>query len=247
MKFFYYILFLILISACQLFQSTETLTISMPGKIPEILQNTDFYWLLKYRSFEGSLYTEQLGSEVKFISVTVEKGISAPLSLWAIVEVYDSQSLEVYPAGFIYCINDNPTAESSFQWDWGFEAQILLDMSFYINLERINITRLLSTIKDTAEEKNHWIIDRESLLENIVSGDFSLYDIRKKRLRNLELYLPEGYWYNVNSLGHNLFSISESVPVYADVYEGFSSFFNKNGFILEIELKSDGGFDYIIY
>ncbi|MDA3809582.1 MAG: hypothetical protein PF518_04535 [Spirochaetaceae bacterium] len=247
MKYFLFTLFFLTLNGCHFYNIIiEKFEIQFPETIPEILQDCEFYWILKYHEMNGQFKVVELDKKTERIFLPVQKGISQVFTLTGVVNVKDCIQLYTLPAGFIYP-GDTKNGRYNFDWNLGFESSLLFSLEDYIDLEQINIKKLFTAIDERAEQKNHWIIDREVLLENLISRDFRIYDIRRKRERTLELNLPGGIWYNLNPLGENINSLSEINPTEVLIYTGFHSFYNKNGMVLEIDLKENGEYCFILY
>ena len=247
MKIVFILMSLFIPIACQLLETTEVIEIAIPREIPEILADSDYYWLFKGRSVEGDVYSLVVDREVKSVFATVERGIIRAFTLQPMIKMRNFRDFIVFPAGFIYEPGQEVLAPYSFRWDIGFEGRILLNLASFFDLERLNIPKLLETVSEVAREESHWIIDDKALIENMISGDFRIYDIRKKRMRTIEIPLPKGEWFGENPLDDKLISPSDSISVKIDVPVGTTFFYNKSPYVLEIEMKSSGKFEYMVY
>ena len=113
--------------------------------------------------------------------------------------------------------------------------------------DKLNVLRLLEAMDTVAENDNHWVLDGERIFEQIVSGDFRSYDIRKRRKRLVGLLLPEGLWLNESVIGQNIYSLSESVEIEALLPAGRNRFIHSRGLLLDIFIESDGSYEYLVY
>lgn len=238
---------LFLFSACRFIDTTEEIEIHMPSSLPEIPEEGDFFWELNYRGSGGAEKVLKIHREVKKLNIFVDKGYFQPFVLSGIINGGSDSQISVLPAGFIYSISSKTGGQYNFEWELGFESRLLLQLMEFIDIEKINVFRLLSCISEVAENNSHWVIDNNAIIENMIPGNFRVYDIREKRERVLSLFLPGGIWFNTNPLGNNIISISASQAVEVSLRTGFSMYYNKSGTILEVDLESNGDFDYIIY
>jgi len=246
-KQFICIFILLLFSQCCLYDYTESIEIFLPDSSVAILEGEQFHWVLEYCLSSGKRESLKLDNRIEKVTIDVPKGFCTPLLLYAVININGDKELVLYPAGFISSAPWNIADDMCFQWKKGFESSLLNTLSQYINLDYINIDKLFQSLSSRADDENLWIINSAVLIENLISGDFNIYDIRKFRERDIEINVPEGNWFNTNLLGANIISSSELISVSVCLYTGLHRFFNKNGFILEIEILENGDFDFIIY
>ena len=210
-----------------------------------MLRQFPLTWILEYRDHSGTILNKRIASGCLYFQV--EKGIRQSFLLYPEISLSGSKILRLKPAGYLYPENLTTKIGGTFDWQLGFESHLVMEISKYINPAIINLERLFYEIDQTANHENHWIIDDEIILQNLLIGDFRVYDIRKKRERDVEIIIPEGEWFSVNLTNNNLQSASDSEPTVVSLYTGFHQFVNENGMVLEISLQGDGEYEYIIY
>lgn len=250
MKYFYVFLIFCISMSCQLFDSKETLEIFIPDTIPAILEASEYFWQMQYRSFDGEERIIELDCQTQSIKLSVDKGMIQPFILYPVVLLSGSRQLRLLPAGFISKVhNARNKVQKQLYFDWksGFESELLFRLEKYVDLEKINVARLLASISDVSACENHWIIDSNSIVLNMISGEFRVYDIRKKRDRNITLSLPEGLWFNTNTLGDDILSSGYLIPEAETVFTGLTRYYCQSGLVLEIDMDSDGEYEFIIY
>ena len=233
--------------SCKLLNFHEDIEIHLPGTENQIFQLHNFHWILQYRNSGGSLQTVLIDSSRESLFLQMEKGMTQAVILYAEFNGVSGNLFLTKPAGFIYGYNEAEIGQYVFDWEMGFESSLLLDLSGYMSLEQINISRLMESIEVEAECDNHWIIDGQRILEELLAGEFRSYDIRKLREREVEVTLPAGEWCNGNLTGEDLFSESSPSVLHIEIPSGFSSYINASGLQLEIEVGVDGAYDYILY
>lgn len=246
-RYFLLIFMILLTMSCQLLNFREDIEIHLPRTDNQIFQGHDFHWIFQYRDSDGSLQTVLIESSRESLFFSLEKGLTQAFGLYAEFNRESGDLFHTKPAGFIYGYNEAEGGQYVFDWAMGFESSLLLDLCAYMNLEQINIPRLVETIGTEAECENHWTIDSHLILEELLAGEFRSYDIRKLREREVELTLPTGEWFNANLTGEDLFSESSFSSFQVEIFSGYSSYIHTSGLQLEIQVEDDGTFDYIIY
>jgi hypothetical protein len=247
MRYFSVFIIVFCLASCELFHSTENLHLYVPAILPEILNEAEYSWELTYLDSKGNEQFIHAPGGTDFFSIDVEKGIVQPFCLRAIITFPNLGEVKTLPAGFIYTISKKTGGKDYFEWKRGFESYLLICLMKHLNVGKINVSRLVSSISEVAEEDSHWLIDGELITENLLSGNFRVYDIRKKRERDISLLIPAGIWFNSDTTGENIISIGDSESVELTVSTGYSSYFCHSGSVLEVDMKSDGDFDYLIY
>lgn len=246
-RYFLIIYMILLLMSCELFYFHEDLEIRFPGTDNQIFQLHNYHWILQYQDSGGSLQTVLIDSSRESLFLTMEKGKTQAVILSAQFNSESGNPFQTKPAGFIYGFSDVVKGEYVFDWEMGFESLLLLDLSAYMDLEQLNIYRLLESIEMEAECENHWIIDGSLILEELLAGEFRIYDIRKMREREISITIPAGEWCNGNLMGEDLFSLSSLSDLQVQVPTGSSSYIHSDGYLLEIKMDEDGSFDYIVY
>ena len=217
-------LYIIALSGCNFFISLGEVEILLPQVLPEILNDTEFFWILSLPDDDGLIKKVEFTSDLKSIVITVEKGVIFPVSLNAVIKLNNGALFPISSAGYIY-----PYSEK-FDWLSGFESDLLLKLTEYMDINRLNYYKLSNAINDISEG-NPWTLDGEHLVENLLSGNFRIYDIRKKRKRTIEITIPEGIWYRENIYDDSIISLAGNIPIEQELYVGFNRFFNKNGIL----------------
>jgi hypothetical protein len=246
-RYFLLICIIIMLAGCRLLNFSEIIEIRFPDTESDIFQKFDYHWILEYRDTYGSLQSIDVDAVRESLFLQVEKGQIRAFTIRAVILTKPSGNFTTKAAGFIYGSSSKSGGKYFFDWKSGFESSLLMDLTEFINPEKINIKRLSEVISEVSAGENHWIIDGPLIQEHMLSGDFNVYDIRKLRQRTIELKLPVGEWFNSNLLSDNLRSISSESFTTAEIPTGYSHFYHQEGLHLEIEMKSDGSFDYIIY
>jgi len=245
----YFLTFLvpILFISCNLFNSLETVKIQFPDQNYDILNKYNISWTLEYRDHSGMIVVERINTDLDSLYLQVEKGNVQSYLLYPVLSLPGSKNIRLKPAGYIYPDEYLSEDHRKFLWQMGFEALVVLEISKYINPDSINLKRLFYEIDQKSNSTNHWKIDSMLLLQNLLSGDFRVYDIRQKRERDIEIYAPVGNWYNLNLTGENFYSTSGSELTEIRLYTGVHQFVNDDGLVIEISIQSDGEYEHILY
>lgn len=226
---------------------SEVLEIRLPDQSSDFFQKIEYCWILECRDSQGKIQAEYFDSSIDCLFVEVEKGEVRPFSIRAEPLGASSVFFSTKPAGFIYGVDPKKRRDYFFDWERGFLSLLLLDVSEFMDPRQVNIERLMRSISDIAEGDNSWILDKVLMQEQLLSGEFRVYDIRKLRMRSIELQIPLGYWFNANLLGDNILVTSAESPVLIDVFTGNNLYYHEQGLCLEIEMNTNGSYEYIIY
>lgn len=247
MKFFFTVLIIFILGSCRFIGYWESVDIQLPTISQSLFDDFGYYWELTYRNSSGEILVERLPEDCQSVEINLEKGRIYPLSLEAVINAEDSFSFRSKPAGFLYPYDRREEARGFFAWEMGFLSDFLLQAGSALDLEKINLPRLMNEAEDKALGSSMWNLDSQVLLEELVSGDFSVYDIRLKRARTISLHLPVGSWINEDFCGDSLYSESPLIAVQAELYKGESRFAHSSGSVLHVFVESDGTYDYIIH
>jgi len=246
-KYLFVISIVFLLSSCQFLKLSENIEIRLPDSPGDLLMNFEYIWILEYRDANGSILSSSINSDRERLNLEVEKGQIQPFIIYAEILGDSADSFETKPAGFIYGFSQISNGVYYFDWNIGFESSLLLSISEYMDPNLINITRLVKVITDAAGSENHWVVDSSVIREQLITGEIRDSDIRRLRQRSIELKIPEGIWYNANLLSTNIKSSDSEIMTAIEISAGYSFFYHSNGSHLEIEMKSDGVYEYIIY
>lgn len=248
MKFLYIFFLILIISACRFLGDRHTVNISMPVQRDNLFTVEPGYWELSYRDENGILQSVSVDCEENDSLVfDFIKGKTTALTIEAVFVLEDGRTFRSQPAGFLYPFDTESRGVGSFSWDEGFVGSVILKCSEYINPDYINIPRLRSLIDEKAGSDSRWVLDYQVLCNEIIAGDLSYYDVRKMRFREVNLRLPQGLWTNRDVFGVDI--VSEGVSVYTDASfpTGVNKLMNSSGLILELHIKSDGKYEYMVY
>lgn len=246
MKFFLFYFLLGLFTSCSFLGYWETVEVDLPSLDSVLFNAFEYSWELSYRDQEGFCVITEIPAERQSVSLILEKGRAAALTLTAVVSAGDNRLFRSRPAGFLYPY-DYREFKHAFSWSRGFICELLTKIDETIPADRINMNRLVSRIEEEAEGKSQWSLDFQVLLEELSGGDFSTYDVRSKRSRQVSLNLEEGLWISEDPCGDDLFSFTEVIPLEANLYTGISRYIHETGAILEIHVQPEGTYDYIVY
>lgn len=238
--------FLIFLS-CQLVNFHEELEIRLPSTENQIFHLHDYHWVLEYRDPRGTRQSIFIDSSRKSLFLNVKKGLSQSFSVYGEFKGESGIPFHTKPAGFISGYSRTTKGQYEFDWNLGFESALFLDLTAYMNLGQVNVRRLIESIEEEADSENHWIVDGLLILQEFLAGDFRTYDIRKLRIRDIEITIPGGVWCNGNLTGEDLFSESSLSPLQLEVPTGSSFYLHTSGLQLEIEVAECGSYDYIVY
>lgn len=247
MRHFYLFIMIFLLTGCQFMTFQDFLVINLPEHESQIFEEHQFSWLLLYRDDEGFLQKKDIDADVEKLYLTVSRGRTRAYLIFGKLLISSNEVFLTKPAGFIYPYSTREKTKPAFQWEEGFESLLFNKIDEYINLENLNISRILKTIDAVSENDSHWIIDGLLMEEQLLAGDFNVYDIRRLRKREIGLNLPEGEWFNSNILGNNVLSVSFGDEVLLEVPTGNSRYLHQSGLQLEIDVKENGTFEYIVY
>ncbi len=237
---------ILIISGCEMFHSTEEVEILLPESHPEFVNELDYFWILCFCDENRLIRQIELESDTKSIKYYLDKGLIQPFSVALVVKSQNGHLFHFASAGFIYPYGLKCNRKNRFDWNSGFESDLLLKLAQYMDINRLNYTRLRDNI-NFVSEGNPRAIEFNPILENLLSGNFIVYDIRKKRMRTIEINIPEGIWYRENINDDPIVSISGNLIIEVDFYIGISRLLSTEGKVLEIDLKSNGDFNYIVY
>ncbi len=237
---------MLIIAGCEMYHSTEEVAILLPESYPEFVNKLDYFWILYFCDENRQISQIKMESDTKFIRYFLDKGLIQPFSVTLVVKSINGNLFHFASAGFIYPYGSKYNRTNRFDWDSGFESDLLIKLAQYMDINRLNYTRLRDNI-NFVSEGNPRALEFNPILENLLSGNFIVYDIRKKRMRTIEVNLPEGIWYRENINDDPIVSISGNLIIEVDFYIGISRLLSTEGKVLEIDLKSDGTFEYLVY
>jgi len=227
----------------------ERLEVSTPILEDNLFLIEPSRWELNYRNSEGFAYLEIIyGKLPGSIALTLEKGKSCPVVLQAVYSMEGGKEFRSMPAGFLYPQDILENGSASFSWRNGFMGSLLLDLSEHLDLDHFNISRLSSFLEEKAGNGgDFWTFDYQVLLEEIISGDFSYYDVRLLRQREVLLNLPEGVWMNRSVSGKDILSsgVSENLSLFLPT--GINLFLHRSGLVAEVHVMSNGSVEYLVY
>lgn len=246
MKLYYLITLLLLLPGCRFLSTTEELVLELPKKQGVLLAGSIESWNLRFQGREGECIEKTIPGSLNHINLIVEQGIEIPVTLEANLRFGDVL-FSSRPAGFIYPYDCKSYGRGAFSWERGFPADVLLSASRVLKPGEINIQRLLEQVEDRAGESGQWNLDYQLLIDELADGDLSVYDIRLKRERDVELALPEGLWFSENPLSPSIESLSFENEVLVSLCAGIHRFVHPEGMVLEVFIESDGSYDYLVY
>ncbi|MBI9098204.1 MAG: hypothetical protein JEY91_06985 [Spirochaetaceae bacterium] len=211
------------------------------------LEKRDYIWFLEHCDSNGLIRVEEISKDAESIHVQVEKGILRAYTIRIVIKQESGSLFTTKPAGFIYSSTSIRDQVCVFDWSLGFQSSLLLNISRHMSPEWVNIPRLFEVIETKIIGGNPWGLDHDFIISKILSGNFNVYDIRELRERIISLHLPEGIWDNENLLGDDVFSLSASSETEIRVFTGYNRFIHSSGLILEIDVQTDGAYEYIVY
>lgn len=246
-KYFSCFLINLFFISCQLQISDDEIEIHLPELKSEYHSISDYFWEIQFIDSEGLLQIIEVKPGSDTIPVSAEKGVCRAYTVRTVFLVGSTQEYKTLPAGFLYPFDKVSGRRAEFSWKRGFECELIQNISRYLEPDKLNISRLIELVETVAGNDNHWILDGERIYEQIISGDFRSYDVRKRRERQVGLLLPEGLWLSESVLGANIFSLSESAETEVLLPAGRSRFIHSRGLLLDIFIESDGSCEYIVY
>lgn len=235
------------LSSCRFIGYWDTVEIQLPLSINPLFEDFGYRWELTYRDSSGGIVVEILPEDCQSVELVLDKGRIFPLSLEAVISRGDLFSFRSKPAGFLYPYDCGAGGQNRFSWEKGFFSDLLLCLDSVLDLEKINLNRLIDEAEEEALGVSLWNLDSRVLLEELATGNFSSYDIRLKRSRQVALMLSAGSWANEDYNGDDLYSLSPAIAVQAELCKGEGRFIHSSGSVLHVFVESDGSFDYIIY
>lgn len=186
------------------------------------------------------------GTEQDHFVLDIEKGRIVPIFIEAVFLLPDGKEFRSKAAGFLYPFDCSGETAETFHWNRGPVCTLLFEIEPYLSLEKINVARLISLIGEKSEEESFWSLDYQNIFEELVSGEFSYYDVQQKRKRTVILQLESGVWMNADITGEDL-TVLDSEVFEIDLFRGFSSYLHSSGLIAEVQVESDGSSDFIVY
>ncbi len=246
MKHFLLLIPVFFLFGCSLYDSAVELSVNLPADIPEVFENRGYKWVISRSGEDGEIYTEELENGSGTMILRLQKGEISSVSVHLIIDLPNRKSFKSSSAGFLYPFDFKSGEMSQFTWYRGFESDLLLQLGQEMDINNINFQRLSSTIEEVSGGDSS-CIDGNLIAENLLSGEFRIYDIRKKRGRLVEVHIPDGIWFPEYLYKVPITSVSIDVPMELNIYPGFNRFLSNSGMILDIDLKKDGAMHYIIY
>lgn len=247
MKFYYLITFLLLLTSCRFFSTTETLILKMPDVSKFSSTGIVLSWTIRYPGRDGEIHEVISPGEQDDLLIEVDQGLPKAITIEANILVGESTNFTSRPAGFLYPYDCHSYGKGELSWERGFPALLLLSASEALNLSEINILKLLEQLEEEAEGVDYWNLDFQELLTALATGDFSVYDIRLTRELEISLNLPPGRWISGSLLSPDIESKSLEEVTIVSLFEGTRRFVHKEGMVLEVYIESDGSYDYLIY
>lgn len=246
MKHFLLIFCAIVLPGCAFLGTTEELELRFPSRQDNLFDGFIRSWELQYLDEKGEPASRIFSSDDCSILISVEKGIPAFFSLKAFVSI-NGTHIETKPAGFLYPLDRTGTSGGNFSWESGFLSRLLLDLSPFMDVSLVNVSRLMKEIRREAGGEDLWDIDGSAIAQELAGGDFSVYDIRLQREREVEAEIPEGLWMNCSPLGRDIQVLPDSTGTQLKLRTGYHRYISTSGSILEIYIYSDGSWDSIVY
>jgi hypothetical protein len=163
-------------------------------------------WAGKFQSFDYTIeYPNENGGIEKVFYSTDSREIRIRIAKMGYVPILCTpiaNGIELYPCGSVFPFGEinttNGTTTCHLSWELGFVSEILstlIERGYDINA--LNVPRLITEI-ETKAEGDPWKLDKTKLMEGLVSGEFSVYDIDSLQCGYIEISPVSGIWLSVN-------------------------------------------------
>jgi hypothetical protein len=221
-----YLFFLSLLftcTGCPLFSPYECLILELPD-IPGHWEQRfeEITFSIEYPDISGEKEVLFLPPGVSSCEIRVPKKRN-----WPVVAQPCGDEFPLSPAGALYPWHvDKNNRVLHLYWEHGFSALVFLEcLGKGFDISCFNARRFMSEVLKRSEG-DPWRLDFSCVAEQLTSGSFRVYDIKKLPVRDVSLSLTAGDWFFSSSFSPLVHSNGEAPCCIEDIPSGFHRLFH---------------------
>lgn len=184
-------IFLLFLSGCDFFNDNTTITLKL-NQLPVhwISSFPDLQFLVIYPDKNNRIIRKYFPAETEKIHIESDKMGILPVTVYTV-----TASCIFPPSGAVFPYGSNGAETIELNWESGITAEIfILLISGGMNMKIFNTERLYNEIIQKAPP-DPFKIDKQNIIDSILSGYFRVTDIKVLVEREIKIDLYKGIWF----------------------------------------------------